>query len=346
MINLRKKIHHNIILALLLIFSLQIVEANLNNPVTKAQYQMTFKANLIMCNAKLNGVYLFDTENAQRGIPELISLMQPVTPLMNEGKNTLTVDALNFGHYLEPGDDGYCDVTIVAMVQNPNSGKIESKPVSNIRFTYKKREDGDDSQYPYPLSVEKSDFTLAEELTSHNIAIEELTPLKDGNNFDIQNLVASREIYVNHPHPFRWIHNSTPFEDTVANRQLLWEKYNEIRNAIVKKDKAAIRRIMDMGATDMAHFQGNDNVDSYFNIIFSQILDEYFTLDTSVWKSEPLTMDDYNLEIYADGKLFRFNEKRKILTSPLRWRNVYSRNVLRYNPIFTYVNGKIEVALF
>lgn len=345
MINLRKKIHHNIILALLLLFSSQIVWANPNNPITKVQYQMMFKAHEIMCSAKLNSAYLFNTETVQKGVPQLISLIDSIGIYMDEGKNILTLDGVNLSNYIDDPSGAYCEIDIVAMVQNPESGEIETKKVSNIRYTYKRATEDSHSPYPYVLSVEESNFNLDPNLTSEKIEIKELPFLTDDDGEKVQNIQVSRDIYVHHQQPFRWIHESIPFTDTPENRQKLWEKYNEIRAAIINKDKKIIRQLVDFGANDVAKFD-NVDVEEHFEIIFDQILDEFFNINSDIWISEPLTEDKYDLELYAGGKLFRFNQKGMNISSPLRWKNAYGKNVLRYNPIFTCIDGKIEVALF
>lgn len=345
MINLIKKTHNNLILLLLLLFNLQVVEANPNNQPTKVQYQMMFKAHEIMCSAKLNGAYLFNTETVQKGVPQLISLIDSIGIYMDEGENVLTMRGINLSNYIDDPSGAYCEINIVAMVQNPESGEIESKEVSNIRYTYKKTAEDSNSPYPYVLSVEESNYNLDAQLTSNNITLEDYPPLKDADGEDIQKIVASRNIYIHHHQPFRWVHESTPFTDTPVNRQKLWEKYNEIRGAIINKDKKAIRQLVDFGATDVAKFD-NVDVEDHFEIVFDQVLDEFFNINPNIWISEPLTEDRYDLELYAGGKLFRFNQQNMNISSPLRWKNAYGKNVLRYNPIFTYVDGKIEVALF
>lgn len=333
------------IIIVLTIFVINLGVSMAQGKQNKVHYQMMFKAHEVMCSAKLNGAYLFNTETVQKGVPQLISLIDSVGVYMDEGENVLTMRGINLSNYIDDPAGAYCEISIIAMVQNPESGEIESKEVSNIRYTYKKTAEDSDSPYPYVLSVEESNYGLDGQLASNNITLEEHPPLKDDDGEDVQKIVASREIYVHHHQPFRWIHESTPFTDTPENRQKLWAKYNEIRAAIIKKDKKAIRQLVDFGATDVAKFD-NVDVEDHFEIIFDQVLDEFFNINSDIWISEPLTEDKYDLELYAGGKLFRFNEKGMNITSPLQWKNAFGKNYLRYNPIFTYVNGKIEVALF
>mgnify|MGYP001404325751 CR=1 FL=1 len=61
----------------------------------------------------------------------------------------------------------------------------------------------------------------------------------------------------------------------------------------------------------------------------------------------PFDKNDYILEIYNEGKLFRFvdkkmQEKELIQFSPIIWSDGIKRQW--FNPTFTLVNGKIELA--
>ena len=316
------------------------------NQKSRPHYQMMLKVNNMSCVIKLNGMYLMDTMDITSKVPQLISLSQAISEYMNEGINTLTLEGINEAPYVKDPENGYCDVAIVAMVKHPETGNVESKEVSHLRFTYAENEN------PQNLPYDANLLTLVETrrdqeplIATSSVSLKELPPLFDARKMPIERKLASREITVNHQQPFSWVHQSTPFTDTPENRQKLWNKYNEIRTAIVKKDKKAIRRLAEPGVTDVANFQ-RDDVERHFNIVFSQTLEEFFNINPEFWESKPLTMDDYDLELYADGKLFRFNEKKKTLFSPLQWYNPFRSTYKAYNPLFTYINGEIVMATF
>ncbi|MGL4674942.1 MAG: hypothetical protein ACRCXK_08790, partial [Wohlfahrtiimonas sp.] len=226
------------------------------------------------------------------------------------------------------------------------TGSVESKEVSHLRFTYEKNDDPQNLPYDANLLTLKETRTNQDPLIATSaVTSEPLPPIFDADDMPIERKLASREIMVNHPQHFSWIHRSTPFTDTPANRQKLWNKYNEIRTAIINKDKKVIRGLVEPGVTDVANFQGAD-IERHFNIVFSQTVEEFFTLNPEFWESQPLRMDDYDLELYAGGKLFRFNEKKKTLFSPLQWHNSLRGTYKAYNPLFTYINGEIVMATF
>ncbi len=313
---------------------------------TTVHYQMMFKVNNMSCEAKLNGMYLAHTDDlTDASIPKQVSFTQSISQYMNEGKNILTLEGHNAAPYVKDPENGYCDIKIVAMAKNPVTGDVHSKDVTHIRYSYVKNED-ENIPYPYVLTIENSSRDQDPLLTSPVITLQELTPYKDAKKKPIQRTLATRELMVNHPQPFSWIHRSTSFTDTPENRQKLWNKYNEIRTAIINNDKSAIRHLVEPGLTDVASFQGDD-VENHFNIVFAQLLeDDFFKMDRKVWEEAKTTINDYDLEIYAEGKLFRFNMKNKTLYSPLQWFNPFTQKYRAYNPIFTYINGEIVMATF
>ena len=310
---------------------------------TSVSYYMTVAVNNMQCTGRLNGMYLF---SEVLPIPKRISFGHTISEYVDEKENILTLDVNNIAEYVGDGvDQGYCDVRIVAMVKNPQTQEIESKEVNHIRLTYVPRLE-EESSYKYAISTQASNLSIEPQLAENQIIIEELKPIYDASKRPVERIKASRKFFVNHSQPYSWVKKSTPFEDTPANRQLLWEKYNEIRSVIIQKDKKAFRKLVDLGVTDVALAQG-DRVEDRFDIVFDQIVQEFFDITAgSPWQSMPLTLDDYDLELYANGKLFRLNERRYALVSPLQWKNLYGKDTLRYNPLFTYVDGKIVIATF
>lgn len=338
------KIVTTIIVSIFVTLSFQIATAKDNN----VQYYMSFKVNRMECRVELNGLYLIDTfdlpKNPQYDMPEMLSMGHMVGEFVNKGTNTLSILSSNFAEYVPDPENSYCEVGITAIVYNPETGKNESKLVSNIRYTYDKNDDKD-SPFKYKIVATESDFTIDSRLTSSTINFVDRPKTLDRNQEEIQNITGSREIYVNHAQPFSWVNRAIPFEDTLANRQQLWDKYHEIRMAIQKKNQSALKKLFAMGIKESAAYQ-NEDVDSHFNVVFSQLIEPFFELDDKYWKFLPTSLDDYELKIYADGKLFQLNQKRYSQMSPLQWENPYTQEVMRYSPVFTYIDGEIVPATF
>lgn len=343
-----KKILNKIITATIVsIFatlSFQIATAKENN----VQYYMSFKVHQMKCRVELNGLYLIDTfdlpQNPRTTMPEMLSMGHMVGEFVNKGTNTLSILSSNLAEYVLDPENSYCEVGITAIVYNPETGQNESKLVSNIRYTYAENDDKD-SAFKYKIVATESDFTIDPRLTASTISFVDRPKTLDRNQEEIQNITGSREIYVNHAQPFSWVNRATPFEDTPANRQQLWDKYHEIRMAMQKKDQSALKKLFAMGAKESAAYQ-NEDVDSHFNIVFSQLIQPFFELDDKYWQFLPTLLGDYELKVYADGKLFQLNQKEYSQMSPLQWKNPYTREFMKYNPVFTYIDGEIEVATF
>lgn len=335
-----------IVLSLLIIFNVGFSMANNNQP--KIYYQMMFKVNDMLCRAELNGLYLMDTldlpESPLGPLPKSISMMQPIGDYLDESSNIISLRVANLSRYIDQPEKGYCEVIITAMVKNPQTGETESKEVNNLRITYIKNEE-EDSYYPYNLSAKQTDFSIDGKLSSHEIKIKETTSIPDANQDPIERKIFTREFFINHTQPFSWVHKSTPITDTPENRQLLWAKYNELKNIIESRDKDAFRRFVEPGLTDSANAQGDD-IDVHFDAIFEQLVEPFFNIDRNYWAFYPTSMDNYELEIIADGKMFKFNEIDRSQSSPLQWYNPLTRQYMRYNPIFTMIDGKVVMATF
>jgi len=158
-------------------------------------------------------------------------------------------------------------------------------------------------------------------------------------------ITYGQHINVAAAYPFQWIHQSSPLSDTQETKKVVWDKYMEIKQAIQNKDKAKIKQLAEPGLSDVANYQGDD-VNNHFDIVFDQLLQDYFDFDPEVWQYQNMSMDDFNLEIYAEGRLFRLVEKGAYIASPLTWKNIYTEHYRSYNPLFTLINGKIVMATF
>lgn len=343
-ISLIKKLHY--LLFLVLMMTGMSIAMEKNNPQVK--YQLRFKANNIPCLVRINDVFVYNTRDTGNAIPGQISFGQDITQYLDQGQNMLSIEATNLAEYINSKriEQSYCEVDILATVKNPTTGDMESKIVSNIRYSYEDKPKDSKLIFPYLLSVGESNINLDERLSSNEIELKQLPYIYDGNKEPAQKTLASRSFVVNNYQPFSWVNDSTPFEDTPENKKMLWDKYQEILKAVADKDKKAVRQLVEPGVTDMAKYYGDSNAEGQFEFSFADTFEHYFNLNPDVYEADPLTIDDYDLEIYADGKLFRLNQKGYTLVSPLQWKNSVRGTTRIYNPIFTFINGEIVMAWF
>ena len=338
-----KKLHY----LLLLVFIMTGITMATENKTPQVKYQLRFKANYIPCIVRINNVFIYNTRDNIK-VPKQLSFGQDITQYLNEGENELSIHATNIVKYISANniDQSYCEVDIIATIKNPHTDNIESKIVSNIRYSYEEKPKNSDLDFPYLLSIDGSNQTLDQRLASNQILLKQLPYGYDANKKPIQKTLATREFTVNHHQPFCWVNDSTPFEDTPENKKMLWDRYQEILKAVAEKDKKAVRQLVEPGVTDMAKYYGDSNAEGQFEFSFADTFEHYFNLNPDVYEANPLTIDDYDLEIYAEGKLFRLNRKGYTLISPLRWENSVRGTTRVYNPIFTFIDGEIVMAWF
>lgn len=338
-----KTLHYSLFLVLMMTGMSIAMEKN----TPQVKYQLRFKANYIPCIVRINDVFVYNTRDNIK-VPKQLSFGQDITQYLDQGNNVLSIEATNIVKYISANniDQGYCEVDILATVKNPTTGDVESKIVSNIRYSYEEKPKSSNLGFPYLLSIDGSNQILDQRLSSNQILLKQLPYGYDANKKPIQKTLASRSFVVNNYQPFSWVNDSMPFEDTPENKKMLWDKYQEILKAVAEKDKKAVRQLVEPGVTDMAKYYGDSNAEGQFEFSFADTFAHYFNLNPDVYEANPLTIDDYDLEIYAGGKLFRLNRKGYTLISPLRWENSVRGTTRVYNPIFTFIDGKIGMAWF
>lgn len=326
-------------------FILMIGISMANNTQVPVHYQMNFRVNNMGCEAKLNGIYLVHSGELMRGVPKSLSFTQPIGNFVDEDLNILTLEVHNISSMVSDPEKGYCDMNIVAMIKNPNTGEVETREISHVRYIYIENENSDNQSERWVLSKQESRIDQDEGLANLFIQTEKLDSYFLKDKRELQRELATREFTVHHSQPFSWIHKSMPFEDTPENKQKLWDKYEALKSVIEYRNRGAFRRFVEPGNTDIAQHQGEDP-EQHFAIIFDQLIQPYFDLNKDIWEPMYLKIDDFDLEIYAGGKLFRLNEKRKTLYSPIQWRNHYQKQYRSYNPLFTFIDGEIVMATF
>jgi len=151
------------------------------------------------------------------------------------------------------------------------------------------------------------------------------------------------ETMSNHPHKSHsWSYRSTPVENNPETFQKAWNKYMELRDAVASKnfDKYVASRQPGIGETEK--YQGDPTTLSWTKSIVEP-------LTMYAWKSPdfmllPVDPNDYELQVTADGRLFRLNEKGVVFKvgSPLLYRSNGEERVI--NSTFTLINGKVVEA--
>ena len=301
------------------------------------RYWVQYQMNNMHCTIRLNGVFLYSTVVGSAG-KNIVNRTfgHSIGEVLDEGKNEIEVLGFNladidlFGVSDEDLKDGYCDVTITASLLNPKSGEEERYEVVNLRATY-----NDEKELVFSESHRYGDRSLSE-----NYYTEPYEPnySPDGTQ-SIKRLLGKRQFKVNHPQPFSWT-QAEPFEDTLENRQQLWEVYNQIRTAIQQKDMKALKELFEPGASELAKYKGS-NLNRHFQMQVELSMSDFIGLKKEYWR-EP-NIEDYELKLYAGGKLFQLVKKNALVASPIV---IDKPRVRALNPMFTYVNGKIGVAWF
>lgn len=300
---------------------------------TKVDYFVQFNIHNMDCIVRHNGVLLYSTTGLDLP-PKKLTFGHSIAPSTAEDKNVLEIMAGNSSKWLkdDPAEfvDGQCEVKIFASVMNPETEEMERKEISSLKATYDENREltfNDTKVYASPSLTEMPMITAMPD------------DINKSGNTKVKRLKGERIFMVNHPTVFRW-NKATPFQDTPENRQKLWQKYNELRTALQTQDLRKIRAHLEPGVTDSSNFE-NDR--DHFRTQASMAFADVFGLKKEYWL--PVKMEDYDLEIHADGRLFQFVEKGTTQASPISYLNRRAKEA-SINPIFTYINGEIGVAWF
>lgn len=315
---------------------------------TRVSYQAAIKINRMPCKITLNDMQVYNSLEASDTAPYNLQFGHGLTEYLLEGKNILKLRVENPYRYLSEKDlhNGYCGIKVNAKVFNPIDERWEEKLVTHIRATYELIEEKDGKKI-YDI-VTKYSTPLEDSPLTSEIIREIGIPLVDEKTGKValEQFYLSRNINVNHKQPFSWVERGQVFVETPASRELLIQKYEEIQQAMIKKDLAALRTLTEPGVLDMAKFYRTDT-EKHFKEMVEMTLDPIMYLPSN-WRPVNIReiQDLYDIETYADGKLFRFNLKNAILASPLKWENTSSSEYLLYNPVFALIDGEIVMATF
>lgn len=300
---------------------------------TKVDYFVQFNIHNMDCFIRHNGVLLYSTTK-EASTPKKLTFGYSIAPSITEGKNNLEIITVNTGAWLkdDPAEfaDAKCEVKIFASVMNPETEEMERKEISSLKATYDENRE---------LTFNDTKVYASPSLTESPIITAMPDEVNTAGTMRAKRLKGDRIFMVNHPTVFRW-NKATPFQDTPENRQKLWQKYNDLREALQTQDLRKIRAHLEPGVTDSSNFE-NDR--DHFRTQASMAFADVFGLKKEYWL--PVKMEDYDLEIHADGRLFQFVEKGTTQASPISYLNRRAKEA-SINPIFTYIDGEIGVAWF
>lgn len=300
------------------------------------RYWIQYKMNNIHCIVRLNGTFLYSTMKGDGKNVVNTTFGHTMGEMLDQGENEVEILAYNlanmspFGVSDEGLKNGYCDVTIKASIENPESGEEEEYEVVNLRATYDEEKE---------LIFSKSRNYGEEDLNDDFYAENYESIFSPDRTQEMKRLLGKRPFQINHPQPFSWT-KAEPFEDTLENRQKLWEVYNQIRTAIQEKDMKTLKLLFEPGASELAKYEGS-RLNRHFKMQVELSMSDFIGLKRECWRKPSL--EDYELKLYAGGKLFQLVKKDTLYASPIV---VDKPRVRTLNPVFTYVNGNIGVAWF
>lgn len=312
-----------------------VMKQEFNSP--RVIYWMQFNSNNMHCQFLVNEMSAHST--IINGARELYSVGFDIEGRFDRGVNSLKLRGVEMPEEDQNPNTGepYCNVSLIAFVTDPITGEEQSKEVSNLRLTFDK--DGSFTSEESAVYPDKS------------VTSEPILTILDRKQFEgvkNNNVMLERELVINHAlPPYRWMTESTPFEDTPENRELLWQEYDEYRKLIEAGDMEGLKKKFQTALDITKVIRPNLDIDSYFEIISGQLRLDIFNKKRGEVKLTSFNREDYQLEIYNEGKLFRFVNKKQyeeILYpySPIIYED--SNSYLNYTPTFTLVNGKIELA--
>lgn len=292
----------------------------------KVNYVANFRYHHIHCNFMINGITIHSSLGPR---PVMMSFSDRVGALLAEGDNTFAIEAMNIP--MDP-KEAYCEVILTAMVPNPEIGEYEFKEVASLRVTID--EEGN-------FTTRESQLYEGKSVTTNEISLVE-TDVKTFRQGVKNNTIATRGLKVNHPHKhFSWSYRSTPFEDTPENRELLWQKYDELREALASKDEEKYRSLLLPGSLETEAYQGDLNTLAFTNSMMGFVHEAWEASDFEVLS---YNREDYDLQISAEDRMVRFVRTKSASNddSPIKFLENSSIKVLNYT--FTLIDGEIVVA--
>lgn len=96
--------------------------------------------------------------------------------------------------------------------------------------------------------------------------------------------------------------------------------------------------MMQPGWSDVAAFEGR-TADNYAKMMENSLLLDFLDLKPQYWVDTKI--EDYDLRLYAGGRLFQLVAKNSENGSPIE---IQTNQVTTLNPMLMYLDGEIQVA--
>lgn len=294
---------------------------------TQKNYKIQFYINYMHCSFYINDVFLYTTEN-KYDIPTNITFGHTVGESLMNGINTISIMAIDLSPAIDiPSDvEKTCRITL-----NEITPDFELKEVVSLESSYDQ-----EGKLTFKQSKVYDDNSIENIVSS---VMPTLSVSSPKGQVDLPQLKGTRSFVIDYPSQFSWT-KAQPFIDTPENRQKLWEKYNQLRTAIQKQNMKEIRKLLEPGISEKAAYEGL-SVSRHFETTADMLLTTYFGLKPEYWDQPKI--EDYELRLYAGGRLFQLVEKSFLSGSPI---SISKPRSTALNPVFTYIDGEIVVAWF
>ncbi|MCG9777141.1 hypothetical protein [Photobacterium damselae] len=274
---------------------------------TNVKYSFELRTQKSYCYALINGVKISDSNT----IGGTISSGYDISTILQNGKNTMTI--------------------IFTGVDDSDRKKIEQDSYCTLLIKEKRKDD----MVNYVSLVGDSLNSLASGKNSpHYDGLGQAGKVTEGywEKVDFAYKVA-RTFTISGAREWTWT-KGEKIVDSKKNRESLYVKYMDLFKALNKKDKQVLLNLFYVGLSEKADVDNSTIEEEWKSLGIYQMLDDGY-------KPKLEDISNYKIVTYADGKLFRLEDKNRY--SPLIIEKDRSEDVL--NPYFAYVDGEIIVAL-
>lgn len=315
-----KSIRFLFVISLLVNFLLAVSMAS--SEKDHVEYFAQYRINNMFCDFKINGITYQSAPS--NGIPKLFSFGGTIGSALAEGENTIGIKGMAVDKEALPNT--YCEIYVSASTRNPNTGEIENHKVTDIRITVDEEGDFIITESGIYDDSNVTDIPSLEILSTMEFA--------DTETYDV---LATRLLKINHQHNhhYQWT-TADKFMDTPENREKVWQKYEAMIDALNQGDFAAYQAHLEPGAFESDRYKSDPGTRGFTESVMSGVREEF----KKGLKVDLYNREDYELQVYADGRLFRFVEKSDTTetNSPIHY------NGYTFNYTFAMVNGEIVVA--
>lgn len=302
------------------------------------KYLLELRKSDMECEIHLNNIFMFSSYSTQYKTVGSNIYEKEITPYLKLGTNDYTVKVFNIGKSLKSYKvkKGFCEIKIIKNYRSPE-GEIENEILSSMRIQYKLK----------PRKVNQFDSTDFErytvQLDSDNKIIDSFEGTDDLYPFTI----FEKTFDINSPLAYQWGEKAKAIteKDKPLIEDKLWAEYKELSEILQNKDKDQLISYLQLPIEESANAL-NITAERFSKTLINQKLSSFLDYNVDKWTYKPIHKDDYQLEQYADKKLFRFVKKGTYSNSPIVLQNKQNSKVeISYDPIFMWTGDDIEIAI-